>query len=459
MRHRGAGPAFWLMALAALCLTTTTVFAADRWALLIGVNKCKAIGELKTSVADARAMQYVLQQVGYSAHRIIVLVDDRTDPSNWPTLANIRRAIRHLARVAETGDTILLFFSGHGITRQGNGYLVPTDGDRENAIPLSWVRHELSQSKAKTRVVILDACHAGAAKGVNGIVSDVRAEERLVMFLSCKKGQMSWPDERKGHSVFTQYLLEGLGGKAAGRDRRVTHVELYEYVAKRVKAWTFKERKPLQEPILLGQTNHNVILAQCPKRDVLIQKSAHRARSPEDIRPTSSAEGSEALPVRTRRSKYDILDSMIPSSAKEVSRSGGVVRITSRMSHGRLNSKRKYRPPFAIRARVMTGSINVRLFCEAGMVCFNWEQDRTSLRIHDPITAKGVAVAGKGALSLNEWHDIVWEIGRKGMRVSVDRKVIYQARGNYSKLRATVGIGSAYGGEVLVRSFEVLPPR
>src|SRR6185436_18231955 len=59
------------------------------------------------------------------------------------------------------------------------------------------------------------------------------AEEKqaaTAYLFSCSEGEASleWPE--KGHGVFTQYLLEGLGGKAADKEGRITASGLARYV-------------------------------------------------------------------------------------------------------------------------------------------------------------------------------------------------------------------------------------
>jgi len=241
----------------------------ERWALLIGVDKCKAIGELEVCCNDARALKETLSQVGYPEKHVLLLVDDQNEVDSLPTGGNIRRSVQYLAKVADEGDTILLFFSGHGISKEKDAYIVPVDGDRENAIALSWVTGVLATSKATSKVLILDACHAGAAKGVNGIAPDAAKATGLVMLLSCDTEQVSWPDTERGHSVFTAYLLEGLGGKAADKSRQVTHAALAAYVRKRVKEWTFAKKRPLQTPVVFPeQGDPRLVVASCPKTDV-----------------------------------------------------------------------------------------------------------------------------------------------------------------------------------------------
>ena len=243
-------------------LLAPLALAGDKWALVIGVDKCKALGELKVCAADARAVKELLEKAGYNVN---LLADDTDDFANWPTIGSIRRGIGGLAEVAGHGDTILVFFSGHGVTRDGEGYLVPTDGDRDQSVALSWVKAKLNASPAEAKVLILDACHAGAAKGVNGIAPSHTARNKIAMLLSCKGGQVSWPDGKSGHSVFTRYVLEGLGGAAAGADGKVTQKELFEYVSKSVRSWAWAQKKPIQTPVMVGGVPEGLILASIPE--------------------------------------------------------------------------------------------------------------------------------------------------------------------------------------------------
>jgi hypothetical protein len=257
----------------ALCvLCVSVVFCAvgqagERWALLIGVDKCKALGELKVCCADARAMKAMLERLGYQ--HIRMLTDDAPDPLTWPTIGNIEGSVEEIAGAAGQDDTILVFFSGHGLTERGGCYLVPVDGSRRRAIALSWVADQLSQSTTRQAVLILDACHAGAAKGVDGIAPDLARAANVAMLLSCGEGQVSWPDEERGHSVFTWYILEGLGGKAAGSDRAVTQKELFDYVEPLVRARTYEQQgRSLQTPLFARGLGGEIILAQCPPEDI-----------------------------------------------------------------------------------------------------------------------------------------------------------------------------------------------
>ena len=244
--------------------------AGDKWALLIGVDKCEAVGELKVCAADAIALKSVLEQIGYPSTHITLLVDNQaTSVNSLPTIGNVERAIKRLAEVAEPEDKILFFFSGHGVTCNGTSFLVPTDGDLTKGVSLTWIKDQFAACKAKEKVMILDACHSGAAKGVSGITPDLKKSGNLVMLLSCEKDQVSWPDRQDRHSIFTAAVLEGLSGKAANADRKVTHRALAAYVRKSVKDWTYENQKNEQTPVLVADAAGDIILA-----DVALMKPA-----------------------------------------------------------------------------------------------------------------------------------------------------------------------------------------
>ena len=239
--------------------------AGERWALLIGIDDYQALGKLKYCAADAEALGRVLvARSGYKPSHVVTLTDQTEEAGDRPTFLNIRRRITLISKLAAEDDTILVFFSGHGVTVDGKGYLVPQDGDTQNALALDWVRSTLEGSKARNRLLILDACHSGsAAKGVSGIVPDL-ATKGLVMLLSSQKDEVSYPDEKLGHSVFSYHLLMGLAGKAAAQGEFVTGKSLYDYVLSQMKAWTFRTGK-VQTPLLVGQGAERLVLAKARK--------------------------------------------------------------------------------------------------------------------------------------------------------------------------------------------------
>jgi formylglycine-generating enzyme len=243
------------VSLLVLGLAPSAVVAGERFALVVGIDDYQALGKLKTCRADARALARVLvERGGFDRRRVVLLTDDAEEPQNRPTFATLRRRITQIASLSGKGDTLLVFFSGHGITVDGQGYLVPMDGDVDTSVSLAWLKDELGKSKAETRMLILDACHAGsAAKGVAVIAPDLTAKaDGLAMLLSCGDKEQSYPLAQGGHSAFSAYLIEGLAGAAdTNKDQAVTHDELFAYLKKRMTDWclaTGKTQTPRMFP-------------------------------------------------------------------------------------------------------------------------------------------------------------------------------------------------------------------
>jgi hypothetical protein len=116
---------------------------------------------------------------------------------------------------------------------------------------------------------------------------------------------------------------------------------------------------------------------------------------------------------------------------------------------------KEYAPPFAIRIKAKTDSKNLRLYYNAGVVIFNWEGNENELRIHDPATGEQMGVEGKGYIEPNKWHDITWEVYPDGMRVLLKGEELARKHGDYAKLKASVGIGPAFGSVISVESFRI----
>ncbi|MDR0335515.1 MAG: caspase family protein [Planctomycetaceae bacterium] len=161
-----------------------------------------------------------------------------------PTKANIETLIVQWLRECEANDTVLIFFSGHGIARDDKGQvnaLVPSDFDANDiagsSIPVSWLRRQLGQCEAKTKFLLLDCCHAGG-EGIsdsehNGVMKHVAQQDTLdvVTIASCGSNEKShyWKDQHL--SLFSYYLAEALRGEAdVNHDQKITANELYSYI-------------------------------------------------------------------------------------------------------------------------------------------------------------------------------------------------------------------------------------
>ena len=252
-----------------------------RWAAIVGVNDYQDIPKLRYCVADARLLYKTLhERAGFSKDRMILLTDTAARFSDMPTRKNIYRRLSDLLSFASPEDTVLVFFSGHGLRDdQGRGYFAPIDADATSlvrtCVAMAQVKQLIESCKARSKVLMLDTCHAGTAKGgpVDKRIAIGSAElvqqaagKGFVTLASCGPKQESHESAKLGHGVFSHYLAEGLQGRAdRDHDGWVDFDELYRYAWDKTRVHVWKEFRRKQEPLkdvrfqgvmLLGKAVH-----------------------------------------------------------------------------------------------------------------------------------------------------------------------------------------------------------
>ncbi|MBS3822151.1 MAG: caspase family protein, partial [Phycisphaerae bacterium] len=132
-----------------------------RWAVVIGIAGYKN-EPLRYADKDARLVAEILvAQAGYEARHVYLLTDGREDFEEIPTRENILAALKRVADLTRDDDTLMVFFSGHGKSEDGKGYLVSIDG---KLVAIADIRKTLQSAKADRKLLVLDACHSGTTK-------------------------------------------------------------------------------------------------------------------------------------------------------------------------------------------------------------------------------------------------------------------------------------------------------
>jgi len=240
----------------------------QRRSVIIGVNGYKpAIGQLYFCVSDAKAIEDALnaRRDGFESTESTLLVDDQAEMLR-PSRVNILESVSRICESAESEDTILIHFSGHGqIGLDHKFYLLPIDASQvsieQTAISWQWIRDTVENSKARNKIIIIDACHSGAGRDAT---QSVRASQEILRELqqnsegfvcisSCGSGQLSYELSELGQGIFSHYLVEGIKGAADPLRRGVVDIEsLYNYVRER----TIRHATQInarQEPYLISK--------------------------------------------------------------------------------------------------------------------------------------------------------------------------------------------------------------
>ena len=198
-------------------------------------------------------------------------------------------------RQSEPKDTLLFYFSGHGIPDgYGDHYLATTDINPDYPDDLGFsfklLETRIRTSVAKRIITILDCCFSGAAGITMGSEDDIAKSARSAIERTFEEGdgkcvlassmadQVSYKMRGQEYSLFTYCLLEGLkGGKeaeAVNREGYVTSYTLGNYVYHRIMSIDRRQR-----PVTKTVTAGDIILAH-PKLVEIPEKEVSPSPTP-----------------------------------------------------------------------------------------------------------------------------------------------------------------------------------
>jgi hypothetical protein len=86
-------------------------------------------------------------------------LSDHAASPRFPTKPVIERALTSFLETSRPQDRVVVFFVGHAAEVGDEAYLVPIEGELENAaglVPLKWVYQQLQACKARQKVLVLD---------------------------------------------------------------------------------------------------------------------------------------------------------------------------------------------------------------------------------------------------------------------------------------------------------------
>ena len=141
---------------------------AKLWLLLVGVNNYQDIGlpSLRYPALDCQGLEQSLIKAteGFPNKEIVVYHDYA---SKIPILKNIRDSLKNIILYSRPNDSIVLYFSGHGMLDPSTqeAVLCFSDTNQNNllntGLPMQELVEILSKSPAKQQLLCLDTCHSG----------------------------------------------------------------------------------------------------------------------------------------------------------------------------------------------------------------------------------------------------------------------------------------------------------
>jgi hypothetical protein len=164
-----------------------------------------------------------------------------------------------LCHKSKQNDTVLIYFSGHGLLNDTSELLLATKNTDEKyrgstTIPAKFIREFMNDCHAGRKIVILDSCHSGAFSGsMKGELDSSRRTRMelgsgvaiLTASLPLQFSYEALANEAKGLSIFTRFLVEGLEtGDATKTGDFIMVNDIYDYIRSKMKSLDLKDQKP-----------------------------------------------------------------------------------------------------------------------------------------------------------------------------------------------------------------------
>ncbi len=222
-----------------------------RIALVIGNAKYKDPDKrLRNPVNDANDMAKKLKKLGFD----VILITDNT-------FEEMDKTIESLGEKAKGYDVALFYYAGHGVSHNGNNYLIPIDAEIDDPTSLKYkctnassVLDKMEYAHCRMKIVILDACrnnpfarkwHRGINEG--GLANMVIPKGTFIAY-STSPGEVAMdgnPNDR--NSPYTSALLATLD---------IPNLSIYDFfqnVAEKVSKQTHEKQIPWMSGTLFGR--------------------------------------------------------------------------------------------------------------------------------------------------------------------------------------------------------------
>lgn len=205
-----------------------------RRALVIGIDSYANVSPLHGCVNDSFAVKAMLDRHADGSVNFGVKHLSAAGPSDQIARDDLRQAIEGL--FSGDGEVSLLYFAGHGHIEATGGYLCSSDVRTGNdGVPLAEIMIMANTSKVQNRAIILDSCHSGVAGG-SALQQRVAEISDGVTILSASTAEQ-YASEENGAGVFTNLLVDALGGAAANLVGDVTPGGVYAHVDQSLGPW------------------------------------------------------------------------------------------------------------------------------------------------------------------------------------------------------------------------------
>lgn len=256
----------------------------SRYALFIGVSEYgEGFENLPGSLRDAEEMQRVLEDSSKGNFQVDTLLN--------PQRLQMEEKIEVFFRGRSKGDLLLFYFSGHGalgndVSRELHLSAKGTRKEKErlvesSAVAASFLHRQMSISKSKRIIVILDCCFSGKFafllnKGEETVDFEILKAQGRVVLASSSSTQVSYQlpgtdEQQRPHlSIYTYYLIEGMEGAAKrGKNEWILVQDLHDYASRKIEIESQTATQP--QIIIFDEQGYKLPVTKAPKADPYVE--------------------------------------------------------------------------------------------------------------------------------------------------------------------------------------------
>lgn len=279
-----------------LLLIHPPAFAASRVALVIGNSGYEQGHDLDGNpLRDAETMAAALKKVGFS----VILKKDLS-------LSDMEDAVKSFGEQLDENTVALFYFSGHGVQRDGENYLIPLGAIRSIAAPghlrdktvnVNYVLSVMENAKSAVNLVFLDACRDNPFKGLFkgnatvGLATPKETPSGTLIAYATKAGAQSWTGEKGDNSPFVKVLAQEMAKPGVSITEMLTQV----------RSGVMKATDGEQTPAYYNELNGTFCFVEpCGQANQLSQAEAERLRKlEEEIEKLKRGSGSSSNSTTT----------------------------------------------------------------------------------------------------------------------------------------------------------------
>lgn len=210
-----------------------------RKALVVGIDYYESAPQLRGCVNDAYSVKSVLERHGDGTVNFGVNLITGTGENQAVSRRELKDSIVQL--FSDDCEIALFYFSGHGFIESTGGYLISSEcKDGDDGLSMNDLLQFANESKARSKIIILDCCHSGIAGNAPMANQHALLSEGVSILTASSADQYAM--EKNGSGVFTSLFVDALQGSSANLVGDITPGSIYAHIDQSLGPW---EQRPI----------------------------------------------------------------------------------------------------------------------------------------------------------------------------------------------------------------------